>query len=75
MARFIGRLKGARGPVSRIGHGTSGLIATVDGWDCGVRIVARAEGKTDIIEVFATGGSNGTRPDKRIAQIEFGPER
>ena len=67
MARYRGTLRGGRDTiVSRLGHASSGLAVTADGWSIGARIhigpARNADGKdTDADEVFIelTGGSDG----------------
>lgn len=59
MARFFGTLQGQRGGVTRLGGPSSGMTAEARGWDVGGRLVARADGDADVIEVHMTGGSNG----------------
>ena len=60
MARFRGTLDGkSRTQASRLGAATTGLSGSVNGWDCGVYVVARADGDKDNFEIYVTGGSNG----------------
>lgn len=59
MARFRAEIHGNRGQASRLGSSSSGILATVNGWEDGIRVIARVdrEGR-DTLDVFATGGSN-----------------
>jgi hypothetical protein len=70
LARFRGVLQGGRGEATRLGHGTSGLRGRVEGWDCGVKVVAfvDAEGR-DCFEVYETAGSNRSAADKLVLTV------
>ena len=70
MARFIGRLQGARGPASRLGSSGSGVVASAGGWEIGGRLVIRVnEAGKDEVSFFLTAGSNARRSDVLV----FGP--
>ena len=72
MARFIGYLEGGRGRVSRLGHKTSGIVAQVQGWHSGVRVVGRVDPEDenkDVFDVYATSGSNGLGASRLIATV------
>lgn len=60
MAQFRAVIQGQRGQASRLGSKKSGASAVVNGWRVGVRVNAYHEAGRDVIEVYATGGSNGT---------------
>ena len=68
MARFRGTVQGSRGSASRLGH--RDLTATVNGWDCGVRVTAAANSGEpgEVFTVSVTGGSNGST-SKLVAVI------
>jgi len=66
MARFRGTVQGNRGEASRLGHGD--LTATVNGWDCGIKVEARGNGKVELFTVSVTGGSNDSS-SKLVAAI------
>jgi hypothetical protein len=76
MARFRGTVVGNRSVASRLGHATSGLEVTANGWNFGVRVelVADDKNERDVAHIFLTGGSNGGREtylgefDKNSAQ-------
>ncbi len=70
MSRFRATVRGSRGPVSRIGTPASGVEAYVNGWDVGVRVVARAEGDRDVIEVYATGGTIDRHAQRLVATVK-----
>ena len=63
MARFRGTVVGNRSVASRLGHATSGLEVTANGWNFGVRVelVADDKNERDVAHIFLTGGSNGGR--------------
>jgi len=62
MAHFRGTLQGNRGLASRLGTKTSGLTATVRGWEIGVQLEAiySPSNKNDEINIYVDGGSNNT---------------
>lgn len=62
MAQFRGTVKGNRTQASRLGYKTSGLTTECNGWNSGVKVVARDEDDNDLFDIYATGGSgNGQR--------------
>jgi len=70
MARFIGRVRGGRGEVTRLGGTASGIEVVANGWDVGVRVVGDCRaGGDDVFLVYATGGSNARTSSKVVATI------
>jgi len=71
MAQYIGFLQGGKGEASRLGHKTSGLTATVNGWNSGVKVYAFYcdERKRDVIRVEATTGSKQTGRKVIIGEV------
>lgn len=68
MARFRGRVQGARGAASRLAG--SRIDVHADGWDVGVRVVGLpADGGGDRFEVFATGGSNARARELHVGTV------
>ncbi len=61
MARFRATIQGQRGEASRLGSPKTGIQARINGWEAGVEVAARAVGDTDVFNIFATNGSNGSR--------------
>ena len=63
MARFRGTVIGDGTVASRLGTSASGLEATVNGWNFGVRVelVADDKNERDVAHIFLTGGSVGGR--------------
>lgn len=59
MANFRGVMQGGRGSVSRLGHKSSGLDASVDGWHSGVSVTAEHKNGIDRFHIRATYGSGG----------------
>lgn len=59
MARFRAEMQGNRGEASRLGSTSSGIVATVNGWNDGVKVIASVDREGhDTLSVYATGGSN-----------------
>lgn len=62
MARYRGTLQGSRGPTSRLGHSSSGLITTTNGWNIGLSAwihPLKESPDLDSISLEMTGGSSG----------------
>jgi hypothetical protein len=59
VAQFIGYLKGARGPTSRLGHKNTGLLAEASGWHLGARVRMYHSDDGDKVRIFLTRGSGG----------------
>lgn len=59
MAQFRAIIDSVRGSVSRLGHKSTGIRATCDGWNAGATVDAihTSDGR-DVFTVHATGGSN-----------------
>lgn len=60
MAQFRATIQGQRGQASRLGSKKSGLVADINGWHNGVRVLAEYDEKngTDVFVVYKTGGSS-----------------
>lgn len=71
MARFFGELRGNRGDTSRMGSVASGITGHIRGWNVGVRVSGKAEGDEDVFHIYATGGSNGHAPERRIGSVRL----
>lgn len=71
MARFIGRLRGGRGEVSRLGTPASGIRATVSGWNVGVQVSGGDVDGEDVFYVYANGGSNRQASEILVAVISL----
>ena len=76
MARYRATIKGQRGEASRLGSTSHPPVVTINGGECGVRVVAvssDADGITqDTFKIYATGGSNsryGEYSDRLIGII------
>jgi len=57
MAHFIGKVHGARGQVTRLGHGS--MHTEANGWDFGVKVNLYQKDGEDRAEIYLTGGSRG----------------
>ena len=70
MSRFYGSVNGnARTQATRRGTPASGVTSTARGWDVGGLVEARADGDADVIEVYATHGSNAEGSNVHVATI------
>jgi hypothetical protein len=70
MAHFYGEIQGNRGAATRAGSKNSGFKAHIRGWNIGVRIHCDVDyDGNDVIHVYKTSGSNGSKSDVRIATI------
>ena len=73
MSRFYGTVNGnARTQASRRGTADSGVTSEARGWDVGAKIEARDAAGVDVIEVYATHGSNGHGSEVHVATITKG---
>ncbi len=70
MARFIGEVRGTKGPASRLGDGRKGLIASARGWEVGgvVQCRVNADGEDEVV-IYLTSGSNCRRPSKCLGKF------
>ena len=57
MAHFMVTAGGSRGDTSRLGSKSSGLFATLNGWDGGVRVSLYHDNGQDMARVTLTSGS------------------
>lgn len=71
MSHFYSCIAGAKGPSTRCGSKTSGIAATVTGWDLGAQIVMRYDKTldTDVVEVRITHGSNTPSSSSLLAEF------
>jgi len=70
MAHFRGTVTGGRSEASRLGHKTTGLTATCNAWDLGIKIEAMHIDGQDVFRVFKTGGSNDATNPELITTIK-----
>ncbi len=54
MAHFRGTIKGARGPASRLGTKSSGLVVTAASWQGAVEVYLQESNGTDYARVMLT---------------------
>jgi len=61
MAQFYAEIQGNRGSATRMGGKESGIWGHIRGWTVGCRVECHHDEKTDtdIVQVYATKGSNG----------------
>lgn len=71
MAHFRAVIQGQRGEASRLGSSRTGIRATVNGWNSGVRVEgsALADNAGDFFHIFATAGSNGATGDRFLGKV------
>ena len=76
MAHFYATIKGSHGEASRLGTKNSGIHARVNGWDCGVEIIAEYNESTneDVFTIWRTSGSNSRHTRQLIDVIKSLPE-
>lgn len=73
MAQFRGTISGSRGEASRLGGKSSGMKATVNGWNSGVTVRAFVdELGRDCFALYATGGSDQTGRSEYIGFVTAG---
>ena len=69
MSHFYASIDGNRGQATRCGSKDSGIRGHIRGWDIGAFVVIRHIDGKDVCSIFRTGGSNGNKPDKLIAEF------
>ena len=71
MARFRGTVIGNRGEASRLGAKTSGITASINGWDLGVTVEGKYDERSncDVFSIYLTGGSNHPSQQTLIGQF------
>ena len=69
MAQFRATISGQRGEASRFGSKASGLRVTANGWNAGVRVIARHVDGQDVFTVYRTAGSGYSLATQEIATI------
>jgi hypothetical protein len=76
MAHFYGSMAGsAKTEATRCGTKNSGMNAHVRGWNCGIETFVDYDATNDkeSYSVYMTGGSNGSRAPKALAQVRYDP--
>lgn len=74
MAHFRAVIQGNRGDASRLGSKQSGMVATCNGWDAGVHVVASHENGADTFRVYATSGSNRRSLSRLVGTVRETPD-
>ncbi len=67
MAQYIGRIRGRKGVLTRLGSKPSGLLVTANGWNDGVAVQIENVNGRDMFCVYRTGGLNEARPAAFLA--------
>ena len=70
MAHFYADIQGNRGGASRMGTPNSGITGHIRGWSVGARVFISEVDGVDVVTVYATGGSNGHKAEKLIAEFK-----
>ncbi len=76
MARFRATIQGQRGAASRLGSAKSGITATVNGWNAGIRVSAcpgNMQGQ-DVFMVEVTYGSHCRKLPEMLLSVTDTPE-
>lgn len=71
MTQFRATIEGQRGEASRLGSKSRGIIATVNGWDSGVRVEANHSNGEDVFTIFATSGSNDRTGPEMLGTVRL----
>jgi hypothetical protein len=71
MSHFYADIQGSRGEATRCGTKSSGMSGHIRGWNVGVRVIIDYDENLgeDVVAVYATGGSNGSRLTQLICTI------
>ncbi len=70
MARFRGTVEGNRSTASRLGHKTSGLRVSGNGWNIGATVYLEVnEAGEDVVSIRLTSGSNGHKTSKCLGEF------
>lgn len=71
MSRFYAEIEGSRGPATRQGTPASGMRSHTRGWSVGAEVWCHVgpDGR-DVVEVYATAGSNGGSRPVLLARLE-----
>ena len=69
MAQFYGSVVGNRGEASRMGSRESGISGHIRGWGIGASVRCFEENGRDVVEVYATSGSNGREQPKLLGRF------
>lgn len=72
MAHFYSKIKGQKGEATRCGGKTSGMDASVNGWESGIRVRAGYDSLNDkdVFYIYATYGSHASGKEKLISIVE-----
>lgn len=70
MAHFYAEIQGSRGRVTRAGTKNSGIYGHIRGWDVGCKVECDHINGQDVIRVYKTSGSNGSRSSELIAELK-----
>ena len=71
MAQYRATIQGQRGQASRLGGKSSGMSASVNGWNSGIDVWVHydEEKDEDVFTVYKTGGSNHGQAREIITEV------
>ena len=72
MAQFRATIEDSTGMVSRLCHKRQGIVAKVNGWSDGVKVIAAHDERGDYFDIYVTGGSNGRRQEECLGTLRDG---
>lgn len=70
MSQFYANIQGSRGEATRQGGKATGISGHIRGWEVGCQVYISYDKKTDkdVVKVYKTSGSNGSKPSELIAE-------
>lgn len=69
MSRFYASIQGSRGEATRSGGAASGIHGHIRGWNVGAYVECDVDEQgRDVVRVYKTGGSRGSKPRQLIAE-------
>ena len=71
MAQFRASISGQRGEASKLGSKKSGIVASIDGWNVGVKVSGYfdEEKQKDVFYIYKSSGSNAREANQLIATV------
>jgi len=63
MAHFYADIQGNRGEGTRMGTKDSGISGHIRGWTVGAKVECSHDGGVDMVRVYKTSGSHGSRSE------------
>ncbi len=69
MRRFYASIQGNQGQATRTGTPNGGITGHIRGWNVGCYVSIHDDNGHDVIQVYSTGGSNGSVGQNLIATL------